>query len=97
MAKRRRSCDQRGIAFRLQIHREKNRHNGYLVRSKLPFGAATLATIPQLRAFAFSLSRNIDRADDLVQETLLRAAPGATEMADRSCRRTDFRSRYRRT
>jgi len=37
------------------------------------FRAATLATIPQLRAFAFSLSRNIDRADDLVQETLLRA------------------------
>jgi nucleotide-binding universal stress UspA family protein len=32
------------------------------------------------------LSRNIDRADDLVQETPLRAAPGATEMADRSCR-----------
>jgi DNA-directed RNA polymerase specialized sigma24 family protein len=27
-----------------------------------------LATFPQLRAFAFSLSRNIDRADDLVQE-----------------------------
>jgi hypothetical protein len=61
-----------------------------------PFRAAMLATIPQLRAFAFSLLRNIDRADDLVQETLLRAAPGA-EMADRSCRRTDFRSRYRRT
>jgi hypothetical protein len=58
---------------------------------------ATLATIPQLRAFAFPLLRNIDRADDLVQETLLRAAPGATEMADRSCRRTHFRSRYQRT
>jgi RNA polymerase sigma-70 factor, ECF subfamily len=37
------------------------------------FSAATLATIPRLRAFALSLSRNVDRADDLVQETLLRA------------------------
>jgi RNA polymerase sigma-70 factor, ECF subfamily len=32
-----------------------------------------LATVPNLRAFAISLSGNIDRADDLVQETLLRA------------------------
>ena len=37
------------------------------------FRAATLAAIPKLRAFALSLSRNVDRADDLVQETLLRA------------------------
>jgi RNA polymerase sigma-70 factor (ECF subfamily) len=29
--------------------------------------------LPSLRAFAFSLSGNIDRADDLVQETLLKA------------------------
>ena len=32
-----------------------------------------LAAVPSLRAFAISLSGNIDRADDLVQETLLRA------------------------
>ncbi len=32
-----------------------------------------LAAVPRLRAFAVSLSGNIDRADDLVQETLLRA------------------------
>ena len=32
-----------------------------------------LAAIPSLRAFAISLSGNMDRADDLVQETLLRA------------------------
>jgi len=32
-----------------------------------------LATVPTLRAFAISLCGNIDRADDLVQETLLRA------------------------
>jgi RNA polymerase sigma-70 factor, ECF subfamily len=35
--------------------------------------AAMLAAIPRLRAFAISLSRSPDRADDLVQETLLRA------------------------
>ena len=32
-----------------------------------------LAAIPHLRAFAMSLSGNIDNADDLVQETLVRA------------------------
>jgi RNA polymerase sigma-70 factor, ECF subfamily len=32
-----------------------------------------LAAIPGLRAFAISLCRNVDRADDLVQETLTRA------------------------
>ena len=32
-----------------------------------------LSAVPSLRAFAISLSGNIDRADDLVQETLLRA------------------------
>jgi RNA polymerase sigma-70 factor (ECF subfamily) len=32
-----------------------------------------LAIVPNLRAFAISLSGSIDRADDLVQETLLRA------------------------
>ena len=32
-----------------------------------------LAAVPALRAFAMSLCGNVDRADDLVQETLLRA------------------------
>ncbi len=32
-----------------------------------------LAAVPKLRAFAISLSGNVERADDLVQETLLRA------------------------
>jgi RNA polymerase sigma-70 factor (ECF subfamily) len=32
-----------------------------------------LATVPRLRAFAFSLTANGDRADDLVQETMVRA------------------------
>jgi RNA polymerase sigma-70 factor, ECF subfamily len=34
---------------------------------------AMLETVPSLRAFAISLCGNVDRADDLVQETLLRA------------------------
>ena len=32
-----------------------------------------LNTTPNLRAFAISLTNNVDRADDLVQETLVRA------------------------
>ena len=32
-----------------------------------------LAAVPSLRAFGISLCGNVDRADDLVQETLLRA------------------------
>ena len=32
-----------------------------------------LAAVPNLRAFAMSLSGSLDRADDLVQETMLRA------------------------
>jgi len=35
--------------------------------------AELLSAIPSLRAFAMSLSGNIDRADDLVQETLVKA------------------------
>jgi len=35
--------------------------------------AAMLAAIPSLRAFAISLCRNVDYADDLVQDTILRA------------------------
>jgi len=34
---------------------------------------AMLGAVPSLRAFAISLCGNVDRADDLVQETLLRA------------------------
>ena len=35
-----------------------------------------LKAVPALRAFAMSLSGNPDRADDLVQETLLKAWAG---------------------
>ena len=34
---------------------------------------ALIAAIPNLRAFAISLCGNADRADDLVQETLMKA------------------------
>ncbi len=37
------------------------------------FTRALMATLPQLRAFAISLTGNPDRADDLVQDTVLRA------------------------
>ncbi len=35
--------------------------------------ADLLSAVPSLRAFAISLSGNVDRADDLVQDTLVRA------------------------
>ncbi len=38
---------------------------------------ALLAAVPSLRAFAISLSGQVDRADDLVQETLVRAIENA--------------------
>src|SRR5215218_5888277 len=34
---------------------------------------ALLAAVPSLRAFAMSLTGSVDRADDLVQDTILRA------------------------
>ena len=63
-----------------------------------------LATVPQLRAFAISLCGSVDRADDLVQETLLRAlaridsfAPGTNLQAWLfTILRNEFRSEYRK-
>lgn len=63
-----------------------------------------LAAVPRLRAFAVSLSGNIDRADDLVQETLLRALanidgfrPGTNLNAWLfTILRNHFRSEYRK-
>ena len=66
-----------------------------------------LAAIPSLRAFAMSLSGNVDRADDLVQGTLMRAIanintfqPGTNMMAWlftilRNLFRSEFRKRRR--
>jgi len=63
-----------------------------------------LRTVPSLRAFAVSLSGNVDRADDLVQETLLRALanidsfrPGTNLSAWLfTILRNQFRSEYRK-
>jgi RNA polymerase sigma-70 factor (ECF subfamily) len=65
---------------------------------------AILAAVPRLRAFAVSLSGNIDRADDLVQETLVRALanidsfkPGTNLSAWLfTILRNHFRSEYRK-
>ena len=63
-----------------------------------------LSTMPSLRAFAISLSGSVDRADDLVQETVMRAmasinsfTPG-TNMAAWlfTILRNRFRSEYRK-
>jgi len=63
-----------------------------------------LAVVPKLRAFAISLSGNVDRADDLVQETLVRAIanidsfePGTNMQAWLfTILRNRFRSEYRK-
>ena len=63
-----------------------------------------LVTLPRLRAFAISLSGKVDRADDLVQETLLRALtninsfePGTNLQAWLfTILRNQFRSEYRK-
>ncbi len=41
--------------------------------SGLDTRAAILKAIPSLRAFAISLAGSVDRADDLVQEAIVRA------------------------
>src|SRR4026209_499544 len=65
---------------------------------------AVLSAVPSLRAFAISLCGNVDRADDLVQETLLRALsnidsfqPGTNLSAWLfTILRNQFRSEYRK-
>jgi RNA polymerase sigma-70 factor, ECF subfamily len=69
-----------------------------------PVRDVMLAAVPSLRAFAISLCGNVDRADDLVQETLLRAwanldsfEPGTNMSAWLfTILRNLFRSEYRR-
>ena len=46
------------------------------------FKTALLAELPSLRAFAMSLSGNADRADDLVQETLMKAWAARTSFQE---------------
>jgi RNA polymerase sigma-70 factor (ECF subfamily) len=65
---------------------------------------AALAALPNLRAFAISLCGNVDRADDLVQETLVKALahidsfqPGTNMQAWLfTILRNHFRSEYRK-
>ncbi len=65
---------------------------------------AMLAVVPSLRAFAVSLCGNVDRADDLVQEALVRALanidsfrPGSNMTAWLiTILRNHFRSEYRK-
>ena len=65
---------------------------------------SVLAAVPGLRAFAISLCGNVDRADDLVQETLMRALanidsfqPGTNMSAWLfTILRNHFRSEYRK-
>lgn len=63
-----------------------------------------LAAVPSLRAFAISLSGNVDRADDLVQGTLVRAIANIDSFQPRTnmlawlftILRNQFRSEYRK-
>jgi RNA polymerase sigma-70 factor, ECF subfamily len=65
---------------------------------------AMLAAVPGLRAFAISLCGNVDRADDLVQETLLRAMANINSFQPGTnlsgwlvtILRNQFRSEYRK-
>jgi RNA polymerase sigma-70 factor (ECF subfamily) len=65
---------------------------------------SVLSAVPSLRAFAISLCGNVDRADDLVQETMLRALanidsfqPGTNMSAWLfTILRNHFRSEYRK-
>ena len=43
------------------------------MKSEFKMREALLGAVPSLRAFAISLSGDVDRADDLVQDTLVRA------------------------
>ena len=66
--------------------------------------AAMLAAVPNIRAFAMSLTGNADRANDLVQETLLKAwahrdsfEPGTNMQAWLfTILRNQFRTEYRK-
>lgn len=44
-----------------------------MANPSIDFTRALMAALPQLRAFAISLTGNADRADDLVQDTVMRA------------------------
>jgi RNA polymerase sigma-70 factor (ECF subfamily) len=59
------------VAVAVRGHKHENKDDGVNVDASVR--DALLGAVPNLRAFAISLCGNVDRADDLVQETLLRA------------------------
>ena len=84
--------------------RQSGRQRTELIPLQPSVRDAMLAAVPSLRAFAISLSGNIDRADDLVQDTLMRAmanidlfTPGTNMSAWLfTILRNLFRSEYRK-
>jgi RNA polymerase sigma-70 factor (ECF subfamily) len=55
------------------IARLEDTINGHEVQGASEFREGLIAALPQLRGFAHSLTMNANRADDLVQETVLKA------------------------
>lgn len=75
-----------------------------MTKAQSPFHDAILEIIPQLRAYARMLCQAKDVADDLVQETLLKAWEKKTDIRDLSClkswaltiMRNEFKAQWRR-
>src|SRR3954471_14765058 len=55
------------------VSKSETRNKERLMTAQDDVRGAMLAAVPSLRAFAISLSGDVDRANDLVQETLMRA------------------------
>src|SRR3954469_15365947 len=55
------------------VSKSETRNKERLMNAQDDVRGAMLAAVPSLRAFAISLCGDVDRANDLVQETLLRA------------------------
>jgi RNA polymerase sigma-70 factor, ECF subfamily len=87
-----------------EVAARKTKTRGRMAPPTESVRAAMLAAVPSLRAFAISLCGNVDRADDLVQEALLRAwgnldsfEPGTNMSAWLfTILRNVFRSEYRK-
>src|SRR3984893_10300450 len=61
------------LRLTMPVPAEKTKMRGRMGPANKPVRDVMLAAVPSLRAFAISLCGNVDRADDLVQEALLRA------------------------